>query len=561
MNACRWCVVGSLLVIGACQPEHGQKAEPTAVSVNDPVTQPENKPDLTQQKNTEKTAVPVTEAHPMMTPGGDVNDEWLGRLRTVCRDIEAPESRKARKTSGSATWKDKVKVTVKDFRLYSPNFKKWTLAKVDNSFKSGSIRHRGPFYGYGLTVEMTNNSDQVLTGDSVYVWATFKSKTGERVCYAAADASRSWNPFAKKGLGAWEKEREFSEWPLRPGERKRYTVSRTSCPVQMFLESEPTDVSVEVYASFRPLGGDRVVAGPVVTLSRDGALLRGVPLADSAKVQQRIGRRGISAVKALYAAGDHVLISESKKVSWIPVAELAGRSPTSPLKTEALPSKTAPYSQQYGSLSIQIDNWRVEGWKSHAGKVKQGHKVVKADVSVSIDSSSVQQQLTKAVETAQSQLVSLQQAHTEKQAALEIGKTMLVAAKGTEGEGPAKAAVKEAQVELKQSKKVLKQAQKALKSAEKAMGGGLNSFLKTQAKAVDCGSFKLDVGRKQLKPMKGSMGKKDCKVLTGGLPVTGTIAFDLERWDMPFLLMWKSTGGGIETHRVGSKSLGTILKD
>ena len=193
--------------------------------------------------------------------------------------------------------------------------------------------------------------------------------------------------------------------------------------------------------------------------------------------------------------------------------------------------------------------------------MKQGHKVVKADVSVSIDSSSVQQQLTKAVETAQSQLVSLQQAHTEKQAALEIGKTMLVAAKGTEGEGPAKAAVKEAQVELKQSKKVLKQAQKALKSAEKAMGGGLNSFLKTQAKAVDCGSFKLDVGRKQLKPMKGSMGKKDCKVLTGGLPVTGTIAFDLERWDMPFLLMWKSTGGGIETHRVGSKSLGTILKD
>jgi len=536
----------------ACQAESNQETEPTSVSVDKTSS-------VVEKANESPRSIDV--APSTLVSGGDMNDEWLGRLRTVCRDIEAPETRKTRKTAGSAVWKDKLKLVVKDFRLYSPNFKKWTLRRVDNSYKSGSIRHRGPFYGFGLTVEVTNNSAQVLNGDSVYVWATFKSKTGERVCYAAADASRSWNPFAKKGLGAWEKEREFSEWPLRPGERKRYTVSRTSCPVQMFLESEPTDVSVEVYSSFRPLGGDRVVSGPMATLNREGALLRGLPLADSSKIQQRIGRKGISAVNALYAAGDHVLIAESKKVSWIPIDELSGTSPTNPIKTESLPAMTAAYSKKYGNLSLQIDNWRTEGWKSHAGKVKQGHKVVKADVSIQIDASSVQQQLTNAVEAAQQQIVMLQQAQTEKQAAVEIAKTMLLAVKGTDGASAAKQALKAAKSDLKNSGKVLKRGQKALKAAEKAMGGGLGSFLKTQSKAVNCGSFKLNVGRKQLSPMKKSFGKKECAALMGGLPVQGTVSFDLERWDMPFVLTWKSTGGGLETYRVASQAMGNIPKD
>jgi len=532
------------------------------VSVKDPVSVQENSSEpkqvLDDHSNQDRSPIEVSKPE---LPGVDVNSDVLGRLRSVCRDVEAPESRSKRTTEGSDKWKSKLKVVIKDFRLYSPNFKKWTLRKVDNSYKTGKVRHRGPFFGFGLTVEVTNQSSEVLGSDSVYVWATFQSKTGKRVCYAAADASRSWNPFANKGLGGWAKEKEFSEWPFRPKERKRYTITRSSCPVQMFLETDPTDVEVEVYASFRPLGAERVVTGPLTTLKRTGSLLRGVPMAGSSKIQQRITRKGVKAVQALYMMGDHVLIAEDKKTLWIPTDELAGNSPTKIPETEALPSTSASLTKTLGSLKLVINNWRVENWQKHAGKLKQGHKMVRADVAISIDSSSVQSQLQGAVEAAQQNVSSLRETVSVQQTTQMTQESMLAAMKGTDGEAAAKEAVKQAKKAVKTAQKALKQGGKALKKAEKNMGGGVSSFLKTQAKGVDCGSFKLDVGRKQLKPFKGSMGKKDCKQLLGGMSVKGTISFDLERWDMPFLLSWQRTGGGVDSHRVASQALGTILKD
>ena len=89
---------------------------------------------------------------------------------------------------------------------------------------------------------------------------------------------------------------------------------------------------------------------------------------------------------------------------------------------------------------------------------------------------------------------------------------MLAAAKGTDGAADAKASVKAAW-EAKAAKKALKTAEKGQKKAGKAMGGGVSKFLKTQAKAVDCGSFKIDVCRSQVKAFKGSMGKKQCKAI------------------------------------------------
>lgn len=554
-------VLGVVLMLG-CQSTDDSSLLPTPVSVHDPVSIHEKNIEQkhVSDDNSTQERNPVEVSKPAL-PGVDVNADVLGRLRSVCRDVETPESRSKRTTDGSEKWKSKLKVVIKDFRLYSPNFKKWTLRKVDNSYKTGSVRHRGPFFGFGLTVEVTNQSNEVLKSDSVYVWATFQSKTGKRVCYAAADASRSWNPFANKGVGGWAKEKEFSEWPLRPSERKRYTITRSSCPVQMFLETDPTDVEVEVYASFRPLGADRVVTGPLITLKRPGSLLRGVPMAGSSKIQQRITRKGVTAVQALYMMGDHVLIAEDKKTLWIPADELAGNSPTSVPTTEALPATSASLTKTLGSLKLVINNWRLDSWKNLNGKIKQGHKMVRADVDISIDSGSVQTQLQAAVEAAQQNVSSLRETVSVQQTTQMTQESMLAAMKGTDGEAAAKVSVKQAKKAVKAAQKALKQGQKALKKTEKSMGGGVSSFLKTQAKGVDCGSFKLDVGRKQLKPFKGSLGKKECKQLLGGMRVNGTISFDLERWDMPFLLSWKSTGGGVDFHRVASQALGTILKE
>jgi hypothetical protein len=226
-----------------------------------------------------------------------------------------------------------------------------------------------------------------------------------------------------------------------------------------------------------------------------------------------------------------------------------------------LPATTESFSKTYGALSLKIDNWRTSGWGQHAGKLKQGQKMILPDVEITVDTSSVQSALEAAVAAATAQVTEAQVNKAAKDAALSAAETVLAAAKGTDGEADAKASVKAAKAEAKAAKKALKTAEKGQKKAEKAMGGGVSKFLKTQAKAVDCGSFKVDVGRSQIKAFKGSMGKKQCKAILGGQPVKGTIMFALERWDMPFVLSWKSTGGGIQTHRIASASLGKILKD
>ena len=497
--------------------------------------------------------------------GGDgvaISDQTVKDLRKVCRDIEEPTSRATRHTDGWEKYKDNVKLTVKDFRLYSPYFKKWTLQKIDNPDKSGKVRHGGPYYGFGLTVEVENTGDEVLSGDNVYVWATFKSKTGERVCFGDAEANRSWNPFAKKGVGAWSKEKEYSEWPLRPQETKRYTVSRGSCFSSLFIETELTDVEVEVYSRFRPLGGDMVIAGPLKTFKRKGNLLRGVPLAGSAAIQRVKTKKGDIPARALYAAGDHVLVVGDKKSGWLPIASLAGVGPDSPLETDELPSKTKDYDKTTGALTLKIDGWKVESWRKYNGKLKQGHKMLSANVSISVDTSSVTAQLEASVAAAQTLQTNASVDLTTKETGLTVALASATAAAGTDGEAAAKAAIKAAKADIKTAKKALKNADKGLKGAQKAMGGGISKFLKEQIKAVGCGSFKVDVGRGKLKMHKDStLNKKTCKPLASGESVTGRVRFDLQRWDLPFVLSWVGTGKALQTHRIASGNLAKILKD
>jgi len=503
-----------------------------------------------------------TDRAPLEAQGAGPEEAWVGRLRKVCEDIAAPEKRTTRHTEGWEKWKPLIDLDVKDLRFYSPQFGKWTLAKVDKPDKTGKVRARGPFFGFGLTVEVENKSDQVLQGDNIYVWVTFKSKTGERVCFADSGASRSWNPFAKKGKGAWSKEKAFSEWPLRPREVKRYTVTRTSCFTQLFVETEPTEIKAEVYMRFRPLGSDTVIAGPLQTFDRAGALLRGAPLAGSAGIQKVKTKKGPIPARALYTAGDRVLVLGDKKSGWIPIDKLAGVTPDSPLKTEALPATTAPFEKTYGSLTVKIDNWRTSGWRKHAGKLKQGHKMLTGDVEISVDTSSITAALQAAVDSSAAVVAAAEADVAAKSAALVGAEAALQGAAGTEAEGAFKEAVKAAKGELKAAGKAVKVAQKGASAAAKALAGGVSKFLKTQAKSVNCGSFKVDVGRKNLKQAKSStLNKKTCKPLLAGETVKGTINFDLERWDLPFMVSFQGAGKVLQSHRIASGALAKILKD
>ena len=511
----------------------------------------------------ERTPIEVSPADPVDGLQGASNEPaWTPRLRQLCKEVAAPEERDSseRATKNSDQWKGKLDLKVTDFHIYSPTFKKWTLEKVDNRLKLARVRGKG-WYGFGLAVEMANNSDQVLTGDNIYVWATFKSKAGKRFCFADAVANRSYNPYAKKGKGAWVKEREFSEWPLRPKEKKRYTITRSSCLSQMFTEAEPSEIEFEIYARFRPLGGDAVVVGPMKTIKRSGGLLRGLPIAASSRVQKLSKGKKVQAVTALFAAADHVLVAQGKKSKWVPAALLRGNRPDNPPKTDELPADTAVYEKKFGALTLKISDWDTESWRKYSGKIKQGHKMVNAKVAVTVDTSSVENQLDAALKVANDALTTAQTDLATKEPAVETAKTALDVAKGTDGEAAAKDGLKAAKDALKAAKGAVKGAQKAVKSAEKAKAGGVKKFLKTQVKAVNCGSFRLDNGRKALKPAKGSFGKKDCKGLLNGEPVSGTLSFDLGRWDMPFMLSWKGQGGLLQTHNIASQKLATILKD
>ena len=497
-------------------------------------------------------------------PGASPEAEWMPHLRRVCTEIKSPDAKEKseRATKNSSEWVGKLDVKVTDFHLYSPVFKKWTLEKVDTRTKLTKVRARGKgWYAFGLAVEVENKSDQVLVGDDIYVWATFKSKAGERHCFADAEANRSWNPFAKKGVGDWVKEKEVSEWPLRPQERKRYTVVRNACLSQMFTEAEPSEIEIEVYARFRPLGGDIVIAGPFKTLKRPGGLLRGLAIAETARVQKITEGKKIKAVTALFAAADHVLVTEGKKSKWVPAGILLRNTPDNPPKTEPLSATTPAIDKTYGSLNLKVTDWNVQSWRKLDGKLKQGHKMLTAKVEISVDTSSVKTQLEAGVKAANDALTEAQTEVATREAAVTTAQTGLEAAAGTDDEGAAKDTLKAAKDAFKTAQKGLKVAEKGVKAADKALAGGVNSFLKTQVKAVDCGSFRVDVGAKVAKPFKGSLGKKECKALVGGETVSGTISFDLSRWDMPFVLTWKGPGGLLEAHVIASQALAKILKD
>ena len=497
----------------------------------------------------------------MPAPGAELAaPPWVGKVIQLCEEVKKPE-RKERTTEGWQVWQDRIDVKVKDFRLYSPLFRNWVLAKVDDDAKTTKIKHRGPFFGYGMTVEVTNNSDQVLLGDTVYVWATFTSKTGERVCFAKASEERAWNPFANKGEGGWVREKEYSEWPLRPTERKRYNVAADDCFAAMFLETELTNVKVEAYVGFRPMGAEAVVMGPVATFDRPGALLRGLPVAEASRTLQRVTRKGLSAVTGLLSVGSHVLVSAEKKVEWIGAGEILGLGPNNPIQTTTLPATAPAFTKTYGSLSLRISDWKVQNWIELGGKLKQGHKLLTAQVDISVDTSKVTAELEAAVNAASAALATAESTYGLKSQAADQAKEAEKAAKGTEGYAEAKAAAKAAKAEAKTAKKALKSAQKVMKSAQKALGKGVSGFLKAQAKAVDCGSFQVDVGRKALKPTKDSFGSKTCKALTAGVPVSGRLAFDLERWDMPFVLKWKGPGKAYVTHVIASQALARIPKE
>ena len=554
--------IGLIAVVG-CQGAD-DSAQPTGVSVTParPFVETAERR-LIDEGRMERSPIEVAPAE--TAQGGDTGPEapWVGRLRKVCEELEAPESRTTRHTEGWETWQDKLDVSVADMRLYSPQFRKWTLGKVDNSEKSGTVRHRGPFYGFGLTVEVENKSDQVLQGDNIYVWATFKSKTGERVCFADAEANRSWNPFARKGVGGWGKEKEFSEWPLRPMERKRYTITRTSCFTSLFIETEPTEITIDVFVRFRPLGGTAVIAGPMKSFTRPGGLLRGLPLAGASTIQRLNTRRGPVPVQALYAAADYVLVAEDRKSRWVPIDTLAGVTPDNPPKTEALPPQTEDLTKTYGNLTLKINNWRYSSWRNFGGKLKQGHKLLTADVEISVDTTSIRSALEAAVNTANEGVAAAEAEVAAKEAGVGVANTTLESVRGTEGEAQAKADLKAAVAAFKLAGKALAAARKGQTAALRAMAGGVTSFLKVQAKQVVCSSFLIDVGRgRGLKMFKEStLNNKACKPLLAGETVRGQIAFDLQRWDLPFVLSWKGPGGALQTHRIASEALGVILRD
>ena len=551
----RLCVCGVLVVALGCQADRSTKRAVQVSEARASKVDTQRRGPSAEQR-VARDGVDQTGA----LPGASPDPNWMPKLKDVCRQVGRTSVEKA-STAGWEKWKDQLDVTIQDFRIYSPDFKKWTLQRVDDPTKVAAIRHRGPFFGYGLVVEVENKSDQVLTGDDVYAWATFESKTGKHVCFGTASADRSWNPFAKKGVGAWVKEKDYSEVPLRPTERKRYTVVRSLCFTSMFVETEPTKITVEVYTRFRPLGGETVIAGPFHTLERNGGILRGLALTDTETSFQRKTKKGLEPVRALFTAGDHVLLAEAKKSTWVPIHTLVGPSPLQAPKVDELPDEAPLLNKAYDKLTLKVDDWRVTGWRTFKGVLKQGHKMVSARVSISVDTSAVTKALEGAVAAANTSVTTAQAGVTAKEAALGQAQTSTESAKGTDNEAKAKDALKAAKDELKVAKAALKAAEKAQKAATKAMAGGMKAFLSAQVKAVNCGSFQLDIGRKSQKTFKGSLSAKDCKALLTGAPVTRRIWFELERWDMPFMLSWKGLGGSLETHRLASRKLATVLKD
>ncbi len=487
---------------------------------------------------------------------GAGESEWLPRLRRVCEDIENPKDWTKRQTEGWEPWKDKVALQVVDARLHSPAFKTWNIAAVDDPAKNTAVRHSGPFYGLALTVELENKSTEVLTGDDIYVWATLETKAGKHVCFADGKAQRSWDPFAKKGVGAFVNEKAWAEWPLRPQEKKRYTVTQASCFTEVELEGKAAALKVEVYARFKPVGGETVIAGPLAVVEQAGDSVRGAPLAAGGGDDLVKGKTPV-AVKTWALWGDHVLVSDAKKAWWTPAPTLNSVTPGKAPETAAVPAEAPEYANVFGTTALAIKGWTLAGWRSQNGGIALGRKLVSAQVAIAIDSSSVQTTLDATLSEAKSAATAAATTVTVKQAEVDAAKAAATAVAGTESEAAAKETQKAAEVALADATKAQKAADAAVATATKALTSGVAGYLKAQAAQIDCGSFVLDVGRTQLKPRKGSFGATECKALLSGTAAAGTIWFDLERWDVPVALIWKGSAG-LQLHTVLSHAIGDV---
>lgn len=520
-----------------------------ARSADTPIERAEESP-----SELDRRPVEVAEVTPLETGAGEA--EWLPRLRRVCEEVGDPKDWTKRQTDGWEPWKDKLALTVVDARLHSPAFKTWGLASVDDPAKWAPVRHAGPFFGLGLTIEVENTSTSVLQSDDIYVWATLETNAGQHTCFADAKAARSWDPFAKKGAGGWVTEKSYPEWPFRPKEKKRYVVYQPSCFSSVEMEGGPKSLKVEVYSRFRPLGGELVIAGPLAVIEQAGDTLRAAPLAEPGAKVTLGGKKPVE-VRQWAVSGDQVLVDDGKKASWVPYSSIVGMTPGKLPTTVTAPDAAPEFNETLGTSALIIKDWQLAGWRTQGGAVALGHKVVSANVAIAIDSSAFQKTMDQAVADAQTAATTAAGQVAIKQAEVDGAKAVAASSAGTESETAAKDTLSAAEDALAEAVKAQKAADGAVAAASKALASGLAGYLKAQAAQVDCGSFLLDVGRAQLKPRKGSFGSAECKALLAGTPVAGVVSFDLERWDTPVALVWKGSAG-LKVHLVASKAIGDV---
>jgi len=485
--------------------------------------------------------------------GGQV----VGQLKRLCDEMDGIARVPALETEGWQAWKDKLAVTVKDFRLYSPQFRQWRLQAVGSESKTSVVRHSGTFFGFGLVVELENRSDDVLLREGVIVRTTYLPGNDFRVCYAESNSSRTWDPMANKGKGGWVKEKQASEKPFRPQERKRYSVQATECIEPQFIENGIESIRVEVYFRFVTAEGKAVVAGPLKTLERPGQLLWGLAVGPASKAQKRKRRSGLEDVQAFYLLADRVYATGAGRPGWVALDQLEGVTPEAFPAHESLPDRVAALSKVYGALTLSLTEPALQNPRDVGRAAGLGHRLLSFAVGISIDKSNVESQLETAVREARAGQAAARAVVSEKVNAVAAGKAEFAAASNKAAESVAKAKIKTAAVELKAARKAVLAANRAVKAAKKATTGGVGAFLKAQAQILDCGSFVLDVGRATLKPLKGSMDRKQCQALLRGEAVTGKLEFDLGRWDLPFVITWNA-GGAVEAFGVASKEFAVI---
>jgi len=480
------------------------------------------------------------------------------RLRGLCESLAAPAAGDGRQSPGWEGWRDKLKLRVRDYRVWVPLFKDWSLLKVDSDTRYDRRGHKTGRYGFGMTVDVENASTEILHHDGVLAWVTFTTDAGPRVCLAESSSSRTWAPFRNKSKGEWIAQKGLSERPFRPGEKKRYVLHRNDCLDALVVEQGVKEIGADVYFRFATREGGFVTAGPLASMVREGTVLQGAPLAGAPVTVARKTRKGTTSALAWYLAGDRFMVRTRKGTDWLPVDELPGVDPLALPPLARLPQAPASLDAKYGSLSLRVEEWTLTNWEDLKGAVGQGHKLLTATVTIAIDSSRIKEELEAAVTRAGDRLLEMQADIAVKESALEAARAGLDS--GDEASRKAaKAAVEAAASQLKASRQGLAAAKKNLKAVEKTSRGGVDAFLKTQVANLDCGSFALDVGRRVLKPEKGSINKKACASLSSDGKVTGKVAFELRRFDVPFALTWKGPRSEIEVYPVASHRTARIF--